>query len=68
MSQSNLKHLERIKDHIDRSQTLSEEEKSNAYKHIEEWYAEDQAWGTFIAELAKISPKIEAILAELGLI
>jgi len=68
MSQSNLKHLERIKENIDRSNELSEEEKSNSFKHIEEWYAQDKAWGTFINELAQISPKIEAILAELGLI
>ncbi len=68
MSNSNLKHLERIKENIDKSTELTEEEKSNSFKHIEEWYAEDQAWGTFINELAKISPKVEAILAELGLI
>jgi DNA phosphorothioation-dependent restriction protein DptG len=68
MSQSNLKHLERIKENIDKSNELTEEEKSSSFKHIEEWYAEDQAWGTFINELAQISPKIEAILAELGLI
>ena len=68
MSQSNLKHLERIKENIDKSNELTEEEKSSSFKHIEEWYAEDRAWGTFINELAQISPKIEAILAELGLI
>lgn len=68
MSKSNLKHLERIKENINKSDALSEEEKSNSMKHIEEWYAEDKAWGTFINELAQISPKIEAILAELGLI
>ena len=68
MSNSNLKHLERIKENIDKSNTLSEEEKSNSMKHIEEWYAEDKAWGTFINELAQTSPKIEAILSELGLI
>jgi hypothetical protein len=68
MSQSNLKHLERIKENIDKSNELTEEEKSSSFKHIEEWYAEDKAWGTFINELAQISPKIEAILAELGLI
>jgi len=68
MSNSNLKHLERIKENIDKSTELTEEEKSNSFKHIEEWYAEDQAWGTFINELAKISPKVEAILSELGLI
>ncbi len=68
MSQTNLKHLERIKENIDKSNKLTEEEKSNSFKHIEEWYAEDKAWGTFINELAQISPKVEAILAELGLI
>ena len=68
MSQTNLKHLERIKENIDKSNELTEEEKSNSFKHIEEWYAEDKAWGTFLNELAQISPKVEAILAELGLI
>ena len=68
MSRTNLKHLERIKENIDKSNELTEEEKSSSFKHIEEWYAEDKAWGTFINELAQISPKVEAILAELGLI
>ncbi len=61
------KHLERIKDNLEKLD-LSEEEKSNAWRHIEEWYAEDKAWGTFLADLAKVSPKIEALLTELGLI
>ncbi len=47
---------------------MSEEEKSNSMKHIEEWYAEDKAWGTFLNELAEISPKIKTILADLGLV
>lgn len=68
MSQTNLKHLERIKENIDKSNELTEDEKSSSFKHIEEWYTEDKAWGTFINELAQISPKVEAILAELGLI
>ena len=63
-----LKHIEKIKERIEKSDELSQEEKSNSVKHIKEWYAEDKAWGTFIGELAKISPKIEAILVELGLI
>jgi len=63
-----LKHIEKIKERIKESKELSNEEKSNAVKHIEEWYAEDNSWGAFIGELAKISPKIEAILVELGLI
>ena len=68
MSKSNLKHLERIKENIDKSNELSEEEKSNSMKHIEEWYREDQAWGTLIEKLSETSPKVKALLAELGLI
>ncbi len=63
-----LKHIEKIKEKIKESKELTDEERSNSVKHIEEWYAEDSAWGTFIGELAKISPKVEAILVELGLI
>ena len=68
MSTSNLKHMELIKENVDRSNTLSEEEKSDSMKRIEEWYAEDQAWGTFISELSEISPKVKSILASLGLL
>ncbi|RLA72428.1 MAG: hypothetical protein DRG30_07370 [Epsilonproteobacteria bacterium] len=68
MSKSNLKNLEKIKDTIDNSVDLSEEEKSNSVRHIEEWYREDQAWGIFIQELSEISPKIKVLLAELGLL
>ena len=63
-----VKHIEKIKEKIEESKELSQEEKSNSVKHIEEWYAEDKAWGTFIGELTKISPKVEAILVELGLV
>ena len=68
MSKSNLKHLEAIKGNIDKSDALTQEEKSNSFKHIEEWYAEDKAWDSLMAELSSLSPKIKAILAELGLI
>ncbi len=68
MSHSNQKHLEKIKDTIDKSGDLTEEEKSNSVKHIEEWYREDQAWGTFIQQLSETSPKIKVLLGELGLI
>ena len=63
-----LKHIEKIKERVQKSNELSQEEKSNTIKRIEEWYTEDKAFGTFLAELAKISPKVEAILVELGLI
>ena len=68
MSTSNLKHLEKIKDSIDKSETLTEEEKSDSVKRIEEWYREDMASGTFLKELSELSPTIKALLAELGLI
>ena len=68
MSGSNLKHLEKIKDSIDKSDTLSEEEKTDSVKRIEEWYREDMASGTFMQELSELSPTIKALLAELGLI
>ncbi|BCD61256.1 MULTISPECIES: hypothetical protein [Nitratiruptor] len=62
--------LERLKDAIKKSENLSEEEKSNALKHIEEWYIEDQAdqyvWSKLKEKLLEISAKIEPILAELG--
>jgi len=68
MSSSNLKHLEKIKDSIDKSDRLTEEEKSDSVKRIEEWYREDMASGTFMKELSELSPTIKALLAELGLI
>jgi len=68
MSKSNLKHLETIKENIDKSGALSEEEKSDSMKRIEEWYAEDQAWDALMVELSEISPKVKTVLADLGLI
>jgi DNA phosphorothioation-dependent restriction protein DptG len=68
MSKSNLKHLESIKENIDKTDTLSHEEKSDSMKRIEEWYAEDQAWESLMVELSEISPKVKTVLADLGLI
>ena len=59
--------LERIKDHIENLE-LSEEEKSSAFKKIEEWYQEDKALSQLAADLAKISQKFYPILEELGLV
>ncbi len=67
MSNKDIKRFQEIRSHIDKLE-LSEEEKSNSYKHIEEWYAEDKAFGTLYQELASISPKIEALFQEMGLI
>ncbi len=67
MSKSNMKHLERVKDSIDKSNTLSEEEKSASFKKIEEWIADDRGMDMWAKDLELISEKIKPILAELGL-
>ncbi len=66
MSDKQLK-LEQVKEHIEKL-NLSEEEKSNSYKIIEEWYAEDKAMPELYADLASISEKIKEYFAELGLV
>lgn len=68
MSKSNMKHLEMVKDSIHQSNTLSEEEKSESFKKIEEWIADDRGMEIWAEDLALISEKIKPILAELGLI
>lgn len=60
-------HLEAIRNHIEKS-NLSEAEKSSSYKHIEEWFAEDKAFGTLYEKLSEISPALESLLNELGLV
>jgi len=67
MSNKDIDRFKEIRSHINMA-TLSEEEKSNSMKHIEEWYAEDKAFGTLYQKLAEVSPKVEALLQELGLI
>ena len=66
MSNKKTEELEKIRNHIERSQ-LSDEEKSSSYRHIEEWYAEDRAFGTLYEKLAEISPAVKGLMAELGL-
>jgi len=62
--------LERLKEAIKNHPEMSEEQKSNALAHIEEWYIEDQADRVILKELRQkllqISEKLEPILAELG--
>ena len=61
-------HLERIKEAIEKSEDLSDEDKSQSVKFIEEWILEDKAEGIFYQELVKLTSGIKPILAELGLI
>ncbi|WP_345992566.1 hypothetical protein [Sulfurimonas sp. HSL-1716] len=61
-------HLQKIKEEVEKAPHLSEDEKSETIKRIEEWIAEDRAEGTFYEELLEITKGIKPILAELGLI
>ncbi|WP_456322675.1 hypothetical protein [Hydrogenimonas sp.] len=60
--------LEQLKEAIRNSDKLTEEQKSNALAHIEEWYEEDKAFGTLIESLIEKFAELEPIFAELGLI
>lgn len=60
-------HLEKIKESIAASEVLTEEEKSEGVKRVEEWIAEDKGFGLLYEELEKLSAKFEPLLKELGL-
>ena len=61
------KKLEEIKENIAKLD-LKDEEKSDSFKRIEEWYLEDKALDELYVDLAKISETIKEYLAELGLV
>ena len=63
---SHTKHLEKIKDAIEVA-PLSESEKSESMKRVEEWVLEDRAFGTLKNELMEISEYFEVLFGELGL-
>ncbi len=59
-------HLQKIKDAVTNSKELSEDEKTDTIKRIDEWLLEDKAEGIFVDELIKIASGIRPILTELG--
>lgn len=61
-------HLEKIKEAIEKSDQLSDHDKSESVKHIEEWILEDKAEGALYKELLELTSGMKPILAELGLI
>ena len=63
---SHKQHLEKIKNAI-KVAPLSEDEKSESMKRVEEWALEDKAFGIFQNELLEISEYFEVLFAELGL-
>jgi hypothetical protein len=60
--------LKQVKEHIKNHKSMSEEEKLNSVKKIDEWFLEDKADGTIVAELIQISKNITPILEEIGLL
>jgi hypothetical protein len=60
--------IEDIKTAIVESDILSEEEKSQSMKHIEEWVTEDRAFGLIYDELLEINEIFKEIFRELGLV
>ena len=59
--------LTKIKESINNSDQLSDSQKSDSVKRIEEWELEDRAFGTLQEELTKISGFFKEIFSELGL-
>lgn len=60
--------VEEIKEAIYQSDKLSSEEKSQSVQHIEEWIAEDKAFGIIYNQLLEINTVFEEIFKELGLV
>jgi len=59
--------LEKVREHIAASDALSEAEKSEGVKMVEEWIAEDKGFGLLYEELVKLSAKFDPLFKELGL-
>jgi len=60
--------IEEIKIAIVESDMLSENEKSQSIKHLEEWITEDRAFGLIYDELLGINEIFQEIFKELGLV
>ena len=67
-SHKNHEHLQRIKDAVSDSKIMSEDEKTNTIKQIDEWLLEDKAEGLLLGELQELASGIRPILVELGLL
>jgi len=66
-SHKNLDKLQTIKEAIAKTTQLSEDEKSQSVKRVEEWILEDKAFGTLELELKNISNYFSELFSELGL-
>ncbi len=59
---------EKLKDAIGQSSVLTDDEKTQSVKHIEEWITEDRAFGLIYDELVEVSEAFKEIFKELGLV
>ncbi len=59
---------EKLKDAINQSTVLTDDEKTQSVKHIEEWITEDRAFGLIYDELVEVSEAFKEIFKELGLV
>ena len=60
-------HLVRIKEAIDKTNNLDDDQKSESMRRVEEWALEDRAFGTLKQELVKVSEMFEEMFSELGI-
>ena len=58
----------KLKEGIQKTNKLSEEEKTNTIKKIEEWIKEDRAFGLIYDELVEYNIAFKEIFKELGLV
>jgi len=59
---------EKLKEAINQTDKLTQEEKTQSVQHIEEWIAEDKGFGLIYDELIEVSEVFEEIFKELGLV
>ena len=59
---------EKLKEAITITDKLSEEQKTQSVKHIEEWIAEDRGFGLIYDELVEFNIAFKEIFKDLGLV
>ena len=59
---------EKLKEAIKQTDKLSEDEKTQSVKHIEEWMTEDRAFGLIYDELVEYNIAFKEIFKEMGLV
>ena len=63
-----MQRYEKLKEAITKTEKLSEKEKTQSVKHIEEWTTEDRAFGLIYDELVEYNIAFKEIFKDLGLV